>query len=64
MFLVLVDKTNFFESWKLKRARPLIAQYVNDYLNRVNIDVGFPIDFNWKEETYSTEADMIFVIKQ
>ncbi len=66
MFLVLVDKTNFFESWKLKikRARPLIVQYVNDYLNRVNIDAGFPIDFNWKEETYSTEADMIFVIKQ
>ena len=64
LFLVLVDKTNFFESWKLKRARPLIVQYVNDYLNKVNIDAGFQLDFNWEGETYSTEADVIFVVKQ
>ncbi len=64
LFLVLVDKTNFFESWKLKRARPLIVQYVNNYLEKVNTDVGFQLDFNWEGETYSTEADVIFVIKQ
>ena len=64
LFLVLVDKTNFFESWKLKRARPLIVQYVNNYLEKVDIDVGFQLDFNWEGETFSTEADVIFAIKQ
>lgn len=63
LFLVLIDKTNFFESWKLKRARPLIVQYVNNYLEKVNTDIGFQLDFNWEGETYSTEADVIFVIK-
>ncbi len=64
LFLVLVDKTNFFESWKLKRARPLIMKHVENYLEKVNTDVGFQFDFNWEGETYSTEADIIFVVKQ
>ena len=64
LFLVLVDKTNFFDSWKLKRARPLISTHVTNYLEKVNQDIGFQLDFNWKENTYSTEADVIFVIKQ
>ena len=63
LFLVLVDKTNFFDSWKLKRARSLIVQYVNDYLKKVNTDLGFQLGFNWDGETYSTEAEVIFVIK-
>lgn len=61
---MLVDKTNFFESWKLKRARPLIMKYVKNYLEKVNTDVGFQLDFNWEGETYSTETDLVFVIKQ
>ncbi len=64
LFLVLVDKTNFFDSWKLKRARPLIAAHVTNYLEEANTDVGFQLDFYWDGETYSTEADVIFVTKQ
>lgn len=63
LFLVLVDKTNFFDSWKLKRARPLISAHVANYLEKVNTDVGFQLEFDWDGETYATEADLIFVIK-
>lgn len=64
LFLVLVDKSNFFNSWKLKRAKPLIAEHVNHYLDRADLGVGFQLDFLWEGETYSTEADVIFVVKQ
>lgn len=64
LFLVLVDKTDFFSSWKLKRARHLISENVNNYLTRVNQGPGFELDFYWEGETYSTDADIIFVIKQ
>ena len=64
LFLVLVDKSNFFDSWKLKRARPLISKSVNSYLDGINQEIGFPLDFPWEGETYSTESDVIFVVKQ
>jgi len=64
LFLVLGDKSNFFDSWKLKRARSLISEYVINYLDEAGPDIGFQLDFLWDDETYSTEADMIFVIKQ
>lgn len=64
LFLVLVDKSNFFDSWKLKRARPLISETVNDYLDRVDQGIGFQLNFLWEGDTYSTESDVIFVVKQ
>ena len=63
LFLVLVDQNNFFNSWKLKRAKPLIANTVNDYLDRANEDIGFALNFNWQGTTYKTETDIIFVVK-
>ena len=63
LFLVLVDKTDFFDSWKLKRARPLISKCITNYLGKINSDVGFQLEFDWNGESYSTEADVIFVIK-
>lgn len=64
LFLVLVDKSDFFSSWKLKRARSLISEHVTNYLSRVNQDLGFHVDFHWEGGTYSTEADIIFVVKE
>ena len=61
LFLVLVDKNNFFDSWKLKRTRALISKYVTDYLEKLDSDIGFQLDFNWEGETYSTEADVILL---
>ncbi len=64
LFLVLVDKNNLFESWKLKRAKPLIATVVNQYLDAIDDSPGFELDFNWEGNIYTTEADAIFVLKQ
>lgn len=63
LFLVLVDKSNFFSSWKLKRAKPLISETVNSYLDGIDNGVGFHLNFNWEGKMYTTESDAIFVIK-
>lgn len=64
LFLVLVDKSNLFESWKLKRAKPLISREVHKYLDKINHDIGFQLNFLWEGETYTAESDAIFVVKE
>jgi hypothetical protein len=40
LFLILVDKSSYFESWKLKRARPLVVDRVHVYLDEVGASPG------------------------
>lgn len=63
LFLVLVDKGCFFESWKLKRAKPLVSEKVNEYLNNIGGEIGFQLTFDWEGEAYIAESDVIFVVK-
>ncbi len=62
MFIILCDSSNFFESWKLKRAKPLIDKQFKSYLSD-NREIGFELDFNWENQKYSVIADVIFIIK-
>lgn len=64
LFLVLVDRGNFFDSWKLKRAKTLISEHVSSYLDEIDQGIGFQLDFLWEGRTYSTESAAIFVVKQ
>ncbi len=63
LFLVLVDKSNFFESWKLKRAKQLIEEKVHTHLDSVSSDPGLSLNFNWDGKNYQTESSIIFVVK-
>jgi hypothetical protein len=63
LFLVLVDQTNFFESWKLKRAKLLIEEKVYAHLDSMPSVPGFSLHFNWNGKIYNTEAEIIFVIR-
>ncbi|MEK8020871.1 MAG: hypothetical protein VSS75_028710 [Candidatus Parabeggiatoa sp.] len=63
LFLVLVDKSNLFESWKLKRAKQLIEEKVCAHLDSVSSEPGFSLNFNWDGKNYKTESDIIFVVK-
>ena len=40
LFLVLVDRSNFFGSWRLKRAKPLLEQKINAYLDSARARLG------------------------
>lgn len=63
LFLVLIDLENNFDSWKLKRAKPLIKQKVDEYLDTLKSSVGKAISFTWEGSNYKTISDMVFVIK-
>ena len=61
-FLVLVDQSNSFDSWKLKRARPLLAEKIQSYLDAAPSNPGREVRFEWEGRTYSALADVLFVV--
>lgn len=63
LFLILIDKSNFFDSWKLKRAKQLIEEKVYAHLDSVSSNPGFSLHFYWDGKNYKTESDIIFVVK-
>lgn len=63
LFLVLVDRENFFDSWTLKRAKPLLIEAIHSHLNRLNEPLGTEVSFNWRNEEYTATADVLFAIR-
>lgn len=61
IFLVLVNETNFFESWQLKRNRALISSGISGYLDAATTSIGRDICFEWEGQNYSAKADVIVV---
>jgi hypothetical protein len=64
LFLVLVDENDIFNSWKLKRAKPLLEQEIHRHLDHLTENPGYSVDFEWEGETYTTTADMILISPQ
>lgn len=67
LFLILVDKEDFDNSWKLKRNLDLLKPVIKDYLDNFaekNID-DLRVTFNYKNraQTFVALSDAIFVLK-
>lgn len=67
LFLVLVDKNNVEESWKMKRNLDLLRNTINSYLDKFNgkeIE-KLKIEFDWTDDKrYTVLSDIIFIIKE
>lgn len=64
LFLILVDRSNHFDSWKLKRAKPLLSKTINGHLDSLTAkETGKVVEFNWEGNWYKAIADAIFVLK-
>lgn len=63
LFLILVDPDAFEDSWKMKRAFALIEPKINNYLKDFDSMSLKHIDFEFKQQMYSTLADAIFIVK-
>jgi hypothetical protein len=61
LFLVLVDQRNYFDSWKLKRAKPLMEEKIRGYLDGCGNSPGRRIEFDWEGDHYSTVSDVVVV---
>lgn len=64
LFIVLVDITDISQSWKMKRAFSIIEPKINNYLNSFNGESLKQINFTFKGNSYSSLADIIFIIKE
>lgn len=65
-FIVLIDRNNLEESWKLKRNKEILSQHINTFLdaNR-NIDfTQFQLNFNWEGNTFQSFATCLFVARE
>ena len=63
LFLVLIDCSNFFLSWKLKRAKPLLDSEISNYLDDISPSPGRTLDFNWEGTNYTVVSDAIIITK-
>lgn len=63
LFVILVDSTDMSQSWKMKRAFPLIEPQVKNYLDNFNNTYLKEINFTFKGNQYKSLADVIFIVK-
>lgn len=65
-FIVLIDRNNLEESWKLKRNREILSTQINEFLNtNRNIDFNqFRLNFNWEGDNYQSYATCLFIIRE
>lgn len=61
LFLILINPRNYFESWKLKRARSMLARHIEEFISRGRGNIGQQINFKWGEDTYTTFAAMLVI---
>lgn len=64
LFLVLIEKNNLEESWKLKRNLDFLKEGVGVYLDKFKITDGLKVHFEWKDEKYITVSDILFIVKE
>ena len=66
LFLVLIDKNNLEESWKMKRNLDLLKDTINSHLDKFNgkKPEKLKIEFDWMDgKRYVALSDVIFVVK-
>ncbi len=64
LFVILVDTIQMDDSWKMKRAFPLIEPKVNQYLDNFTETSLKHIKFAFNKNLYESLSDIIFVIKE
>jgi len=62
LFLILVDTYNLTESWKLKRNFDLLKPQITKYLNGFDASNLINVDFHFKNKSYKSLADALFII--
>jgi hypothetical protein len=65
-FLVLVDRRNLEESWKLKRNRELLSEGIQTYLDgnrNINFD-ELGVEFDWEGEAFRCHAACLFLTRE
>ncbi|MDD4309806.1 MAG: hypothetical protein PHO32_05455 [Candidatus Cloacimonetes bacterium] len=62
LFLILVNKSDYFNSWKLKRAKPLLVRGINEFLDNRNGNLH-NVTFTWDGANYNVTAGVIILVQ-
>jgi len=62
LFLILVDSGNLTESWKLKRNFELLRPKIKAYIDNFNSGNLEKVNFQFKNRSYNSLADALFII--
>lgn len=64
-YIVLIDRVNSHESWKLKRNVSLLKDKINEKVNRFNENTLNEIEFYWKKDgkKYKCYSELLFITK-
>lgn len=62
-FVVLADKNNLEESWKLKRDFDFIFKEIDKYFNNNSVSLKDEIVFSFKNKTYTTISKILIITK-
>lgn len=63
VFLVLIDEHEYYNSWQLKRAIPLITDSIKSALDAFQAKKLKPIKFQWEGQTHIVNSKVIIVRK-
>lgn len=63
LFVVLADKNNLEDSWKLKRDFNFVFNKIDDFLNKSTVTTKDEIVFTFKNKTYTTISKVLLITK-
>lgn len=63
LFVVLADKNNLEDSWKLKRDFNFLFSELDNFFDSVTINDEDEITFSFKRKTYTTVSKIVFIAK-
>lgn len=63
LFLILIKKGDYFNSWKLKRARDLLVSEIHSGLEAFDPEQAQLTDFLWEGSSYQAMASTIFIVR-
>jgi len=61
LFVVLLDKDNPQESWKLKRSFDLVFKKIDEFFNKVSVSTKDEIIFTYSRKTYTAIAKVLLI---
>ncbi len=63
IYLILADTKDLSQSWKMKRAFPIIEPKVNQYIAEFSSSSLKAIKFEFRKKVYTALADILFIVK-
>lgn len=63
LFVILIDRQDLDQSWKMKRAFSITEPLITSYLDNFSKDQLKEVHFTFAKNTYQTLSDVIFVAK-